>query len=222
MPMTEAEIRAANPTWTDEQVAAEVARQATPPPAPPEPVKPEPPKPDDRAFAEMRRRAEAAEKEAARLKRADEERERKAAEEQGEWQKLAETERARREAAEAAQAAAEQRVTAAEQRRNAERAAGDLKFADAGYALYLLEQQRVDFADAAAVGTALDALKTARPDMLLVPPPPLPSGGPTGGPPGKPPGLTAAQISAMSPTDLAAFMKKEGGREAVNAALAAP
>lgn len=196
--MTEAEIRAAHPDWTDEQVAAEVARLKAETPPPPEP------KPDDRdrAFAEQRRKADEAERRAKAAEDALAERERKEAEEQGRWKEIAEK-------AEAKAADLEARHTAAEQRRNAERAASDLKVKDTGYALYLLEQDKVDLSDPSAVKTALEQLTTNRPDLLGGTAPPPPTGGPAGGTgPTDPPKLTADQLRAMTPQQVAALDPK--------------
>lgn len=222
--MNEAQIRAAHPDWTDEQVAAEVARlNPQPPPPEPPPAPPEPVKPEDstaahnRAMAEMRRRAEAAEKRAAEAEAAEAERVRKQAEEEGRWKDLADQERQRADRLQADLAAREQAAQAAEQKRNAERAAGDRRFRDTGYALYLLEQDKVDFADAAAVGNALDDLAKKRTDLLNAEPAPPPSGGPPKpAPQGTGPALTAEQIAAMSPDQVRQLDPK-----VVNAALAA-
>lgn len=217
--MTEAEIRAANPTWTDEQVAAEVARLAAAPPAPPAP--PEPPKQDpdvDRAMADLRRRAEAAEKRAAEAEAAEAERVRKQAEEEGRWKDLADQERVRADAAVADLAKRDAEALAAEAKNNARTAATQRKFADASYALYLLEAGRIDLTDAAAVSTALDELATRRADLLTVTPPPPPSGGPPApAAPNGGPGLTREQIAAMSPDQV-----RKLDPAVVNAALAAP
>lgn len=162
----------------------------------PEPSKPAPPD-TDAALARMRREKEAAEKQAKDAREALAERDRKDAEEQGRWEELAKTETARREALEVSQ-------READQRRNAERSAGYLKFKDAGYALYLLQQDQVDLADPAAVKTALAGMAETRKDLVQghVPPP---SGGPAGGEKTDPPGLTAEQITAMTPRQLAAI-----------------
>jgi hypothetical protein len=218
--MTEAEIRAAHPDWDDAQVAAEVARLAAMPPTPPEPPKPDPPKPDDgqnRAMAELRRRAEAAEKRAAEAEAAEAERVRKQAEEEGRWKDIADQERARADAATAERDRIRADAEAEKARTNAQRAAMDRKFKDTGYALYLLEQQAVDFTDAAAVGNALDELVKSRADLLNAAPPAPPSGGPPApGPQGGGPALTAEQIAAMSPDKV-----RQLDPAVVNAALAA-
>ncbi len=147
---TEAEIRAAHPDWTDGQVAAEVARLAALPPAPPPAPEPEPPKPQDdatnRAMAEMRRRAEAAEAEATRLKDAEAARERAALEEQGEWQRIAEQATADKAALEARIAEGDAKAALATAKSNALTSAATTTterpaFKDPGYALYLAESQ---------------------------------------------------------------------------------
>lgn len=151
----------------------------------------------DAAMARMRRETEEANKRAKAAEDKVAEAERKKAEEQGEFQKLAEQEKARADALEAKQ-------REDEQRRNAERAAGDLKFRDPGYALYLLAQDRVDLADPAAVRDALDRIAKARTDLVTTGPPP-PSGGPAGGANNDPPGLTVEQLQAMTPRQIAAL-----------------
>lgn len=204
--MTEAEIRAAHPDWTDEQVAAEVARLAAQPPTPPAPTPPTPP--DDAAFARMRREKEAAEAEAQRAKDALAERERKEAEEAGKYKDLYEAEKTKNETLTQAQ-------QDAENKRNAERTAQDLKFKDTGYALYLLAQDRVDLADAAAVKEALEQIAKNRADLVGTAAPP-PSGAPTGGAQDPPAKLTRAQLAEMTPKQVAALDPK-----VVNEALAA-
>jgi len=157
--------------------------------------------PGNDAFARMRREKAEAERRAKAAEAALAERERKEAEEQGRWKELAEQEKARADRLEA------ERV-AAEQRRNAEKAAQDRRFRDTGYAMYLLAEQNVDLADPAAVSAALDGLATARADLIGVPgqpPPPPPSGGPAGGSSGDAPSLTRAQLEAMSPQQIAAI-----------------
>lgn len=201
----EEQVRQEHPDWTDEQVAAEVARRQQQPPV-------EPPKPSDqdRAFAEMRRRAEAAEREAQAARDQLAERERKEAEEQGRWKEIAEK-------AEADKAELEARIAQAEQRRLAERAATDLKFRDVAYALYRLEQDQVSLADPAAVKAALEQMAASHPDMVGTPAPPPPSGGPAGGSQTGPPALTREQLAAMTPDQI-----RRLDPEVVNAALAGP
>lgn len=200
----EERVRQEHPDWTDEQVAAEVARlEQQNPPAPPAPGGDQ-----DRAFAEMRRRAEAAERDAQAARDQLAERERQEAEQQGEYKRLYEEQKAENETLKATQARAEQR-------RHAERTAGDLKFRDTGYALYLLDQQRVDMSDAAAVKAALDQLVADRPDLVGTAPPPPPSGGPAGGGNQDPPKLTREQLAAMTPDQI-----RRLDPEVVNAALA--
>lgn len=199
-----AEVRAAHADWTDEQVTAEAERLHAA-------QRPDPPKPDDdrdRAFAEQRRKADEAERRAKAAEDALAERERKEAEEQGRWKELAESEKARADKLEA-----ERETEKAE--RLAERAATDLKFRDTGYALYRLKADRVDLNDPAAVKTALEGLAQANPEMTTGFTPP-PSGGPHNGSGDPPPKLTAAQLSAMSPAQIAKLDPK-----VVNEALAA-
>jgi hypothetical protein len=203
----EKQVRDAHPDWTDEQVNAEVARlkAADPPPAP----QPDPPKPDDAAFARLRREKEEADRRAKAAEDALAGRERKEAEEQGRWKELAEQEKARADRL-------EQEGKDRDARANAERAARDLKFQDPGYVLYLLQQDRIDLADAAAVKTALETLAQNRTDLLASTAPPLPSGGPAGGGgPGGGPKLTAEQLAAMPPDQIAKLDPK-----IVNEALA--
>lgn len=201
--MTDAEIRAAHP----EQVAAEVAKQ----PKPADPPAPTPPAPSDEgrdaAMARERRAREDAEKRAKDAEEKVAEAERKKAEEEGKWKELAEEETRKREALEASN-----RVK--EQQRLAERSAGDLKFKDTGYALYLLQQDKVELNDPAAVKAALTELAQTRKE-LITGTAPAPSGGPAGGADGKPAGLTREQLSAMTPKQIAALDPK-----IVNEALA--
>lgn len=204
--MTEAEIRAAHPDWTDEQVAAELAKQ-------PEPAAPPAPPPSsgsgdhDAAMARMRREKDEADKraKAAEDKLAAEER--KKAEEQGEYQKLADQEKARADKLEAEKNEERAKV-------NAEKTASGLKFKDTGYALYLLAADNIDLSDPAAVKAALEQIATDRKDLVSGIPPP-PSGGPAGGSDGKPPGLTREQLAGMSPAAIAKL-----DPEVVNKALA--
>jgi hypothetical protein len=218
--MTEAEIRAAHPDWSEGQVAAEVARLAALPPNPPNPPEPRKPERDpevDRAMAEMRRRTEAAEAEARRLKDAEAERERKALEEQGRWEERAKAEKDRADALEATIAERDAKALVEKARSHAQQEAADLKFRDPGYALYKLDARGVDYSDAAGVKAALEALAQSQPDMLTVPPPPLPSGGPTApAPNGGGPALTKAQLDAMTTAQMQALDPK-----VLNAALAA-
>lgn len=174
---------------------------ATDPPA-------EPPKLDDAAFARMRQAQAEAERRAKAAEDALAAKERAEAEEQGKWKELAEQEKARADHL-------EQNAKVAEARRLAERKAGDLKFKDPGYAMYLLAEQQVDLSDPAAVGAALDLIATSRTDLIGAAPPPPPSGGPAGGGPQDPPKLTREQIAAMSPQQVAAL-----DAAVLNAALA--
>lgn len=192
----EQQIRQDHPDWTDEQVAAEVARlHAADPPATP------PPDADrDAAFARMRREKEEAEKRAkdAEDKLAAEER--KKAEEQGEWQKLAEQEKARADKLDADRVAADERS-------NAERIATGLKFKDPGYALYLLQQQSVDLADAAKVKETLDGIIKDRAELIDGAAPP-PSGGPAGTTTDDTSKVTVEQLRTMTPQQVAALDPK--------------
>lgn len=199
----EKKIREEHPDWTDEQVNAELART---PPAPPAPPAPTPP--DDSAFARLRREKEAAEKEAQEARDALAQKERAEAEEQGRWKELAEQEKARADKLEAD-------AKAKDDQRNAERAARDLKFKDPEYALYLLRQDNVDLSDPPAVKQALEEIAKTRTDLIGTGTPALPSGGPPGGSPPEPAGLTADQLRAMSPQQIAKL-----DPEVVNKALA--
>ena len=206
--MTDAEIRAAHPDWTDEQVAAEVAKQSKPAGFPPASTPPAPSDAErDAAFARERRGREEAEKRAKDATDRLADQERKKAEEEGRFKELAEQEKARADGLEAKQ-------LETEQHRNAERSAGDLKFRDAGYALYLLQQDSVDLSDAAAVKAALTGLAESRNDLITghVPPP---SGGPAGGSKADPPGLTREQLSGMTAQQISKL-----DPEIVNKALA--
>lgn len=183
----------------------------TPEPTPTPPPAPAPPAPahDDSAFARMRREKEAAERAAQEARDALAAKEREEAEEQGRWKDIADAEKARADALEAKQ-------KTEQDKRNAERAARDLRFKDPEYALYLLAQRNVDLADAAAVSTALHEIAESRADLIdaSTPPPAPPSGGPPGGNPPEPAGLTAEQLRGMSPQQIAALDPK-----VVNAAL---
>ena len=184
---------------------------STPPETPPAETPAATPPADpgrDAAFAEFRRKADEAERRAKAAEDALAEQERKKAEEEGRWKELAEQERARADRLEAAQ-------VAAEQKRNAERSAKDLKFKDTGYALYLLAQDSVDLADPAAVKAGLEQIATNRADLVGTAAPP-PSGGPTGGAQDPPPKLTRESMAAMTPKQVSALDPK-----VVNEALAA-
>lgn len=177
-----------------------------PTPAPPAPTPPAPAH-DDSAFARMRREKEAAEREAQQAREALAERDRKEAEEQGRWKDIAEQEKARADKLEAD-------AKAKDDQRNAERAARDLKFKDPEYALYLLRQNGVDISDPVAVKAGLEEIAKTRTDLIGTAPPAPPSGGAPGGNPPEPAGLTAEQLRAMSPQQIAALDPK-----VVNAAL---
>ena len=184
---------------------------STPPETPPAAAPAAAPPADpgkDAAFAEMRRKADEAERRAKAAETALAEQERKKAEEDGRWKELAEQEKARADKLEAAQ-------VAAEQQRHAERSATDLKFKDTGYALYLLAQDHVDLSDPAAVKAGLEQIAKNRAD-LVGPAAPPPSGGPTGGTQDPPAKLTRAQLAEMTPKQVAALDPK-----VVNEALAA-
>lgn len=188
-----------------------------PPPDPnpdpnPDPEPPAPPAPDaerDRAFAELRRRAEAAEKAAKDAADQLAERERKEAEEQGRWKDLAEQEKAR-----ADQLAAS--MAAQEQDRSVEAAARAQRFRDPDIAKHLLPAT-VDRNDPDAVNAALERVAQERPHLIDAgtSPPAPPSGGAPGGNPPEPTGLTAGQLRAMSPQQIAKL-----DPEVVNKALA--
>lgn len=183
------------------------------PPAPPAPTPeptpaPTPPAPDDSAFARLRREKEAAEREAQEAREALAKKEREEAEEQGRWKELAEQEKARADKLEAD-------AKAKDDQRNAERAARDLKFKDPEYALYLLRQDGVDLSDPPAVKQALEEIARTRTDLIGTAPPAPPSGGAPGGNPPEPAGLTADQLRAMSPQQIAKL-----DPEVVNKALA--
>lgn len=119
------------------------------------------------------------------------------AEEEGRFKELAEQEKARADRLEAEQ-------QQAEQRRHAERSARDMKFKDGDYALYLLAQQGVDFADPQKVREGLESLAKDRTDLIAghVPPP---SGGPAGGAKATPPALTRERIEGMTAQQLKKF-----------------
>lgn len=194
--MTEAEIRAAHPDWTDEQVAAEVAKQKTDPPAAP----PAPTTGDNEAFARIRREAEDAKKRAKAAEDKLAEAERKKAEEEGRFKDLADKEKARADKLEADQ-------KAKDAQRNAERTATHLKFKDPGYALYLLNQDGIDLADAPAVKKALEEIAKDRAELLTGSAPP-PSGGPAGGNKGDPPKVTREDLKKMSAQQIQALDPK--------------
>lgn len=172
-----------------EAATPDAALPATPPPI------------DDAAFARIRREADEAKREAQAAREALAERERKEAEEAGKYKELYEAQQAENESLKSKQAAAEQR-------RLAERAAGDLKFRDSGYAIYLLEQERIDFSDAVAVKARLSEIAATRTDLVSAAVPPLPSGGPAGGPTNDSLKLTREQLAGMSPQQIAALDPK--------------
>lgn len=183
---------------------------ATPPADPPTADPPaaatpaDPPKPDegkDAAMARMRREADEAKQRADAAEKALADKERTEAEEQGRWKELAEKEKAGREALEA-------KIADSEKRTNAQRTATDLKFRDPVYALYLLEQDKIDLADPAVVKAALENLSSNRADLIAGTAPP-PSGGPTAAPSSDSPKLTKEQVRAMTPQQVAALDPKD-------------
>lgn len=190
MDQAEQRIRAEHPDWTDEQVAAEIARlKASDPPATPKPD-------DDRdaAMARMRRDKEKAEADAKAAKEALAAKERAEAEAQGEWQKLAE--QYERERDEARQDFADYKA-----RIEVEKKARTKKFRaeDEAIALLKVKQPDLDYTDSAAVDKALTDLADQRPHLINNGAPP-PGGSPVGNPPQG--GLTREQVEAMSPAEL--------------------
>lgn len=184
--MTEAEIRAAHPDWTDDQVTAELERPTPPKPDPPDP------KPDDRdgAMARMRREKEAAEREKRELQAEIERRDREQAEQAGEWEKLAKQYETERDQARKDLADLKAQI-------KVEGIAKRLKFRNTDEAIALLPTD-TDRADEAAVSAALEALAENRPHLLDNGAP-----GPTGLPAGgSPTGLTLEQIKEMSPAEV--------------------
>lgn len=152
---TKEQIQAANPDWTEEQVTAELDRLKA------ELDKDPKPKPDegkDRAMAELRRRAEAAEKTARDAKAELDRIEREKAEKAGEWEKLAKQYETERD---------EARLELAGERQNAtvEKAAGRLKFRNTDEAVALLPTD-LDRADTTAVDKALEQLAVNRPHLI--------------------------------------------------------
>lgn len=172
-----------------------VVPPAPQPPAPQDPPKPEP---DNAAFAEMRRQKEQAEREAKAAKDALAERERKEAEEAGQFKDLYEQQKAENDAL-------KQATLEAEQKGQAQQYATAKGFSDPSYVQYLLEGQKVDFSDAAAVQAAIDKLATNRTDLIGTAPPTPPTGGPAGGSNPDPPQVTAAQIREMTPAQVKAL-----------------
>ena len=154
----------------------------------------------DAAFARERRARKEAEDRAKAAEDRIAEAERLKAEEAGEFKELAEKEKARADGLEAKQ-------QHDEQRRNAERSARDMKFKDGDYALYLLSQQGVDFADPVKVREGLESLAKDRTD-LVAGGAPAPSGGPAGGAKATPPALTRQKIEGMTPHELARIDSK--------------
>ncbi|MGH2878939.1 MAG: hypothetical protein ACRDK4_04945 [Solirubrobacteraceae bacterium] len=193
--MTEAEIRAAHPDWTDEQVAAEVAKQ----------TKPEPPKPPetgatqaevDKAYAKLRQTE--SEREAERKARAEAEQKLKEREDA----ELSETEKLKREAEESRTAAEQGRAQLREAKLLTALADKGLTGSKASAAIRLLDG--VEYGEDHQP-TNLDAvLETAKgtfgEDVFApapAPKPPAPSIDPgTGNQPGPEPTLTAEEIAA--------------------------
>lgn len=196
----EERVRADHPDWTDEQVAAEVTRLRAEQAA------------DDtsgraiddasdargRAFAELRRRAERAERELAALRRAEEERTRREAEEQGRWEELArrleqERDRLRSELE-------GERVS-----RQVERLAVELRFHRSDEALALLPQD-LDRSDADAVREALEQLTRERPHLVAA----SSQGGATGGPStgSRPQGMSRDEVAALARENPAEFNRR--------------
>lgn len=173
------------------------------PPAPPAPPTP-PVVPDDKAardaaFAEQRRRADAAEAEAQQLRDREAQRERDEAEARGEHEKIAAQEKAR---ADAAEAEVERIKTEAKVRD----LASGLNFRNPADALALLPAD-VDRKDDAALTAALTQLATDRDYLVATPPPPspAPSGSPIGGtPPAEPThqDVTPEQLRQMSTAEV--------------------
>lgn len=194
--MTEADIRAAHPDWTDEQVKAELARQTNPPAATP-PASGTGDADRDAAFARERRAREAAEQRAKEAEEKLAEEARKKAEEEGRWKDLAEQERKEKEALKAEK-------DAERARSNAEKTAAGMKFKDTGYALYLLAADNIDLSDPAAVKAGLERIASDRSDLITGTAPP-PSGGPAGGSKGDAPKLTLADIRGMTPAQVRAL-----------------
>jgi hypothetical protein len=209
----EKQIREQNPDWTDEQVKAELVRLGPPPDPPPAPQPPPTQDPErDRAFAEMRRRAEAAERDAAELRSQQEEAERKKAEEEGRYKELAEQEKAR---ADALQATIDEGSRTAKLKELA--AAVDFKPEYVDVAIALLPAN-VDRSNEEAVRKALETVAEQKPDLVKGDPPPAPpSGLPPGSPPGAPPTkVTREQLESMTPRQIADLDPK-----VLNEALAA-
>lgn len=195
----EQRVRSEHPDWTDEQVAAEVARLAAQPPADP-PADP-PSGQDNAAFARLRREKEEADRRAKAAQDALAAKERQEAEEQGRWKELAES-------AQAESEALKKRIAEGEQRRSVEAAARALNFRDPDIVEHLLPAS-VDRNDTEAVKAALTTVATERPHLVSTPAPPPPSGGPAGGGgPQDPPKLTREQLAAMSPKQVAALDPK--------------
>ena len=199
--------RTMTPRFLYEQDDPQGGEPPTPNPASEQPAGEETPgtqhSDQDRAFAELRRAKEKAERDAQAARDALAERERKEAEEQGRWKELAEQEKAR-----ADQLAAS--MAAAEQQRSVEQQARALRFRDPDIVQHLLPAS-VDRNDTDAVRAALEQVATERPHLIDngTPPPPPPSGGPAGGKQPAPPTLTREQLAAMPAEKVAALPMEE-------------
>lgn len=199
--MTEAEIRAAHPDWTDEQVAAEVAKQTQPDPpaAPPQ----EETVTMTKAEAEaLRRRVAESEKAQRKIeadrKKAEEERQA----EEGKYKELAETKdrELALERSERARVQREQRIS---------RLAAKAKFLDPADVIGRISAE--DGEDDALTEAALERLAEQSPHLVAKEPQPRPKIGQvldpsatsptqTGPqpPPGKAPLVTQADVEALS------------------------
>lgn len=195
----EERVQADHPDWTDEQVAAEVTRLRAEQAADDTSGRARDDASDarDRAFAELRRRAERAERELAAFRRAEEERTRREAEEQGRWEELA-----RRLEQERDQLRAElegERVS-----RQVERLAVELRFHRSDEALALLPQG-LDRSNADAVREALEQLARERPHLVA-----SSQGGATGGPSAgtRPQGMSRDEVAALARENPAEFNRR--------------
>lgn len=182
-------------------------------PAPPEPASPPEAAPPaappvdeekaarDAAFAEQRRRAEAAEKQLKDLQEREAQREREKAEEEGRWKDLAEQADAARKAAEAEAARVKSESAIKE-------IAAQMDFRNPSDALALLPTD-VDRTDDEQVKAALQALAEDRAYLIKTEPahtPAPPSGNPAGGtPPAASHRPTFAEIKNMTPAQIGAL-----------------
>lgn len=124
----------------------------------------------DKAFAEQRRKARAAERRVKELEKKLSERDRKDAEAEGRWQEIAEEERKAREALEA-------QVADRDRREAITQAATGLRFKNPQLAYRLLD--RDDAVDQQAAEQALKRL--AKQEPYLIEDPPVKTGAPVGG-----------------------------------------